>query len=60
MLVREFQDCHLGSHVGYKLIMFYVILNLHVALMKWHMVLEEMLFEKKMKWPSVEPVTLDI
>ena len=47
MLVREFQDCHLGSHVGYKLMMFYVILNLHVALMTWHMVLEEMLFEKK-------------
>ena len=33
MLVREFQDCHFGSHVGYKHIMIYAILNLYVALM---------------------------
>ena len=33
MKVREFQYCLFGSHVGYKHIMIYVILNLHVALM---------------------------
>ena len=33
MLVREFQDCHFGSHVRYKHIIIYAILNLHVALM---------------------------
>ena len=33
MYVREFQDCHFGSHVGYKHIMIYAILILHVALM---------------------------
>ena len=32
-MVREFQDCHFGSHVSYKHIMIYVILNLHLALM---------------------------
>ena len=33
MLVKEFQDCHFGSHVGYKHIMIYAMLNQHVALM---------------------------
>ena len=33
MQVRKFQDCHFGSHVGYKHIMINAILNLHVALM---------------------------
>ena len=32
MLVREFKDCHFGSYVGYKHIMIYVVLHLHVAL----------------------------
>ena len=32
-MVREFQDCHFGSHVSYKHIMIYAILYLHVALM---------------------------